>query len=80
MRNLEVIGQVVRDLGPDALANTRPEVPWTRIAGARNVLAHQYPGVDLKLVWRIVEADVPTLEAAVRAIARAEGIDFGAAE
>lgn len=47
IRNLEIIGQIVRDLGPETLAARRPEVPWIRIAGARNILAHQYLGVDL---------------------------------
>ena len=50
IRNLEIAGQIVRDLGSEALATQRPEIPWARIAGARNILAHQYLGVDLALV------------------------------
>jgi uncharacterized protein with HEPN domain len=65
IRNLEIVGQIVRDLGPETLAALRPEVPWVRIAGARNVLAHQYLGVDLPLIWNIVERDLTALEAAV---------------
>ena len=65
IRNLEIVGQIVRDLGPETLAAQRPEVPWVKIAGARNVLAHQYLGVDLSLVWNIVERDLMALEAAV---------------
>ncbi|OHC65766.1 MAG: hypothetical protein A2045_02795 [Rhodocyclales bacterium GWA2_65_20] len=65
IRNLEIVGQIVRDLGPETLASQRPEVPWARIAGARNILAHQYLGVDLSLVWNIVERDLDALEAAV---------------
>lgn len=65
IRNLEIVGQIVRDLGPETLAARRPEVPWIRIAGARNILAHQYLGVDLSLVWNIVERDLAALEAAV---------------
>jgi len=66
IRNLEIVGQIVRDLGPEYLAGQRPEVPWTRIAGARNILAHQYLGVDLALVWNIVERDLTALELAAR--------------
>lgn len=65
IRNLEVVGQIVRDIDPEALAAESPEIPWVRIAGARNILAHQYLGVDLTLVWNIVEHDLAALEAAV---------------
>lgn len=70
IRNLEIIGQIVWDLDPETLAAQRPEVPWARIAGARNILAHQYLGVDLALVWNIVDRDLDALEAAVMALLR----------
>ena len=66
IRNLEIVGQIVRDLGPDSLAEQRPEVPWARIAGTRNILAHQYLGVDLSLIWNIVERELSPLEQAVQ--------------
>jgi len=66
VRNLEIVGQIVRDLGPDSLAEQRPEVPWARIAGTRNILAHQYLGVDLSLIWNIVELELSPLEQAVQ--------------
>lgn len=68
IRNLEILGQIVRDLGPQTLAEQRPEIPWARIAGARNVLAHQYLGIDLSLVWNIVERDLDALEAAINTL------------
>ncbi|MDO8931905.1 MAG: DUF86 domain-containing protein [Rhodocyclaceae bacterium] len=70
IRNLEILGQIVRDIGPEILAAQRPEGPWIRNAGARNLLAHQYLGVDLSLVWNIVERDLGTLEAAVTGLLR----------
>jgi uncharacterized protein with HEPN domain len=66
IRNLEIVGQIVRDRGPDSLAELRPEVPWARIAGTRNILAHQYLGVDLSLIWNIVERELTPLEQAVQ--------------
>ena len=54
IRNLEVIGQAVKDLGADGLAASHPGTPWPQIAATRNFLAHQYLGVDLVLVWNIV--------------------------
>ncbi len=70
IRNLEIVGQIVRDLGPETLAAQRPEVPWVRIAGARNILAHQYLGVDVALVWNIVEHDLGALEIAIIGLLR----------
>ncbi|MDP2156055.1 MAG: DUF86 domain-containing protein, partial [Sulfuricella sp.] len=42
IRNLEVIGQAVKDLGTDSLTSSHPETPWPQIAATRNFLAHQY--------------------------------------
>ena len=66
IRNFETVGQIVRDLGPDSLAELRQEVQWARIAGTRNILAHQYLGVDLSLIWNIVERELTPLEQAVQ--------------
>lgn len=66
-RNLEVIGQAVKDFGTEALSREYPSIPWTQIAGTRNILAHQYLGVDNELIWNIVEHELPLLEAAIKA-------------
>jgi uncharacterized protein with HEPN domain len=66
IRNLEVIGQAVKDAGKEELHSRDDSVPWAAVAGLRNMLAHQYLGVDVKLVWGIVERDLPTLKAAVQ--------------
>jgi uncharacterized protein with HEPN domain len=68
VRNLEIIGQAVKDLGAKDLAQRISHIPWQQIAGLRNVLAHQYLGVDLRLVWNVVEKDLPALRAAVEAM------------
>ncbi len=60
IRNLEIIGEPVKKLSPD-LRKRRPKVPWSRIAGMRDVLIHDYFGVDLKTVWDVVENRLPEL-------------------
>ena len=51
VRNLEIIGQALKDFGIEALLTMRPDMPWREIAGMRNVLAHEYLGVDPVMVW-----------------------------
>lgn len=77
IRNLEVIGQAVKDIGVEELSAIQPGVPWAHVAGARNILAHHYLGVDLKLIWSIVERDLPALEEKIVAMAKAEGTSLG---
>ena len=67
IRKLEIIGEAVKQL-PNATKESRPEIPWKQIAGMRDRLTHDYFGVDLALVWRVVERDLPGLQAAVMAL------------
>ncbi|HOM18458.1 MAG TPA: DUF86 domain-containing protein [Thermoguttaceae bacterium] len=45
-----------------------PSIPWRTMAGLRDVLIHQYEGVDLERVWKIVEAELPGLRQAIAAL------------
>lgn len=45
-----------------------PTIPWKGIAGLRDVLIHQYEGVSLDEVWKIVEKDLPTLRATIKSV------------
>jgi uncharacterized protein with HEPN domain len=61
LRNLEIIGQCIKDANLAALEAAHPELPWRDIAAFRNVLAHAYLGIELSIVWDIVEHQVPLL-------------------
>lgn len=67
LRNFEVIGESARhvDEGTAAMA---PAVPWIDIRDMRNVLIHEYFGVDLQTVWKTITDDVPTLETQLTAL------------
>jgi uncharacterized protein with HEPN domain len=67
MRNLEIIGEAVKQLSPDLRARCS-SVPWSRIAGMRDVLIHQYFGVDLGTVWNTVERRLSELKRAVASL------------
>lgn len=58
IRNFEIMGEAVKKIS-DKLKSSKPEVPWKRIAGLRDVLIHDYMGVDLQEVWNIVEKFLP---------------------
>lgn len=70
LRNLELIGASVKRLSDD-IKSAHPQLPWQRVAGFRDVLAHDYLGLDMSLIWNIVEADMPDLKRVV-AEARSE--------
>lgn len=67
IRKLEIIGEAVKQRS-DAIRQRRPEIPWRQIAGMRDRLTHGYFGVDLALVWRVVERDLQALRTAVEAL------------
>jgi uncharacterized protein with HEPN domain len=67
LRNFEVIGEAAKRLHDDYRA-AHPEIPWRSLAGLRDVLIHQYEGVDLERVWVVVEQDLPGLKRAISAL------------
>lgn len=64
IRNLEIIGEAVKKL-PEELTARHPSVPWKDVAGMRDRLIRHYFGVDLKLVWRVVDNRLIELYSAI---------------
>jgi len=67
IQKLEVMGEATKRLSAKFKVG-HPEVAWRRIAGMRDKLIHDYLGVDLDLVWRVVQKDLPELRRKIKAI------------
>jgi len=61
IRNLEVIGEAASNL-PIEIQERYKDVPWDMMRGIRNILAHEYFGIDLEIVWKTVKEDLPDLK------------------
>ncbi|MDP2926626.1 MAG: DUF86 domain-containing protein [bacterium] len=69
VRRLGVIGEAVKNL-PPGFKKKYAQTDWKRIAGTRDILIHEYFGIDLKLTYRIIEKDIPKLKEYVLKILR----------
>lgn len=74
LHHLLVIGEAVARLGRDFHAQ-HPQVPWIRIVAMRNVLIHQYFGVDLDEVWNTVEGDLPVFKRSIEQLLLKSGAE-----
>ena len=61
LRNLEIIGQCFKDANLPLLESNFPLIPWRDVAAFRNILAHVYLGIELAIVWDIIECQLPQL-------------------
>ena len=66
-RNLEIIGEAVKNV-PDEIRSQYPDVQWRKIAGLRDILIHHYFGIDLEIVWDIIQNKLPSLGKQIEAI------------
>jgi uncharacterized protein with HEPN domain len=64
IRNFEIIGEAGKQIS-EQTKQLRSDIPWRDIAGLRDVLIHDYMGVDIKEVWNIVANHIPVLEKAI---------------
>lgn len=60
IRALEVAGEAVKQI-PAAVREKYPDIPWREMAGMRDILIHQYFGVNPEVVWKTVTIDVPEI-------------------
>ena len=64
IRNLQIMAESTRRVS-DRLKEAQPKIDWHKIAGFRNILVHDYLGVDTERVWNIIENEIPVLKKAI---------------
>ena len=57
LRNLEIIGEASRNI-PENIREKYPDIPWKRMIGLRNIIIHDYFGVDSSIIWKIVTTNL----------------------
>ena len=60
IRCLEIIGEATKYI-PISFRKKHPDLPWSNMAGMRDVLIHDYIGVDLKTIWKVAQERLPEL-------------------
>ena len=65
IRNLEIIGEAARTI-PDEVRDKAAEIEWYKIIALRNILIHEYFGVNLKIVWDVIQNKLDAVESTCR--------------
>jgi uncharacterized protein with HEPN domain len=69
VKSIEILGEAVKRI-PDDIRSQHPQIPWKAVAGMRDVLVHEYWGIDVNVVWATVQEGLPPLKAVIVEITR----------
>ncbi len=61
VHHLQIIGEAVRALSPETVSKS-DEIEWAKIVGMRNILVHNYFGIDADIVWAVIENELQDLK------------------
>jgi uncharacterized protein with HEPN domain len=67
IRNLEIIGEAANQI-PAQIQDKYPEIPWLQMKGMRNILVHEYFGVDIDVIWQTICEDLSSLKIKLQSI------------
>ena len=61
IRNIEIIGEATKKISK-SFRQSHQEIPWSEMAGMRDKLIHDYLDVEIEVVWKTIEVDIPLLK------------------
>ncbi len=67
VRNLEIIGEASKKI-PDVMKSRYTEIEWKKIMGLRDILIHEYFGIDYEIIWDIVKHKLPEFKSQIQQI------------
>lgn len=67
IHNIQIIGEAASNLSED-YCREHSEIPWAQIVAMRNILVHEYFGVDLDEIWRTVEQNLPVFKRQIQSL------------
>ena len=66
-RNLEIIGEAIKKI-PEEIRAKNPAIEWKKVAGLRDILIHEYFGLNSEIIWDVIQNKLPALEREIRSI------------
>jgi uncharacterized protein with HEPN domain len=67
LHHLQVLGEAAAKISSE-FQEANQIIPWSKIIGMRNILVHDYFGIDTEIVWTVVEKELPDLKASVKTL------------
>jgi len=74
LRNLEIVGEASRNIPPE-IRSGYPDIPWGRMMGLRNIVSHEYFGIDLSIIWQIITVNLPETKPLIEKMIQDSGED-----
>ncbi len=71
IRNFQIIGEASRKI-PQEVKSKHQSVEWVKLAGFRNILIHEYFGVDTDIVWDVIKNKLPDLQEQMEGVIKKE--------
>lgn len=69
LRNLEILGEAVKHLSSE-FRDSHTQIEWRKIAGLRDMVIHEYFGLDAHILWDVLSNEVPRLREQLRSITK----------
>ncbi len=71
IRNFEIIGEASKHI-PQFITSKYPDIPWKKMYGLRNIVTHEYFGIDYEMIWQIAKHDLPANHSDLKRIVEIE--------